>query len=128
MSRLNSIESETAPVPAGNSAESAQCCNGAPCEPGPAATASDVNQKPEAPQSEADAHERSRLDRVEEIMDQVGKKVGSVASQVGVHLFRLIALGRETAEDCWAEAQSIRRGEPQHEEDKPPTSSNEQGS
>jgi hypothetical protein len=76
-------------------------------------------QGPAAPQDgtkpDGEPAEPSSLDRVEEMMDQFGKKVGSMTSQLGQQLFRWGAHLREAAEDCWAEAQSIRRGEPQQE-------------
>jgi hypothetical protein len=65
-----------------------------------------------APSGEETAsEEKSSVDRVEEIMDQAGHKVGALTSQLGQSLFRMLAHARETLEDCWAEAQSIRRGE-----------------
>jgi hypothetical protein len=70
---------------------------------------------PGAPEATASDNVQSNLDRVEEFMDDVGKKVGAFTSKIGVHLARLASHVREAAEDCWAEAQSIRRGEPQGE-------------
>jgi hypothetical protein len=55
--------------------------------------------------------EKSSVDRVEEMMDQAGHKVGKLTSKVGQGMFRFLAHVREALEDCWAEAQSIRRGE-----------------
>jgi hypothetical protein len=72
-----------------------------------------------APETAAGDHMSSNLDRVEEFMDDVGKKVGDFTSKIGVHLARLASHVREAAEDCWAEAQSIRRGEPQEEQGPP---------
>jgi len=65
----------------------------------------------EPPAAETAAEEKSSADRVEELMDQAGNKVGAITSRVGQGFFRLLAHARETLEDCWAEAQSIRRGE-----------------
>jgi hypothetical protein len=124
MSRLSSSDQET---PGQDSHESAPHRNGAAGASGntDARDATGPQGSSTNPDSQsADGHEPSHLDRVEVLMDEIGKKVGSFTSQIGVHLFRWMAHGREAAEDCWAEAQSIRRGEAQEEkpEDISPTS------
>jgi hypothetical protein len=130
MSRLSSSDQE---APEHNSNESVQHRNGAAGEcgktearnaTGTQGNSADHEADGSTPHADADGHDPSHMDRVEELMDQIGKKVGSFTSQVGVHLFRLVAHGREAAEDCWAEAQSIRRGDPQPEQpqETPPTS------
>jgi hypothetical protein len=69
------------------------------------------------------AEAKDRLDRAEEFMDQVGQRVGFFTSAVGLYLFRAAAHAREAAADLWAEAQSIRRGEPHDEHHENPPAS-----
>lgn len=109
MSRLSSSDQES---PQTDVAGAPPCANG---RNGTAAECA----KTEAAGADAQAQDPSHLDRVEAIMDDVGKKVGEFTSKLGVHLFRLVAHSREAAEDCWAEAQSIRRGESQEEKSSP---------
>src|SRR5262249_4127537 len=117
MSRLN-----TSDTPAGS-------CEQRNGTTGDAERTEAATQGPAAPHDQtkpdAEPQEPSSLDGVEEMMDQFGKKVGSLTSKLGQNLFRWGAHLREAAEDCWAEAQSIRRGEPQQEsaaDDSSPTS------
>ncbi len=51
---------------------------------------------------------RPAMERAEELVDGVGRRVGPVASLVGWRLLQVAALAREAAEDIWAEAQSAR--------------------
>jgi len=51
---------------------------------------------------------RPPIERAEELVDGVGRRVGPVAALVGLRLLRVAALAREVAEDIWAEAQSAR--------------------
>lgn len=53
----------------------------------------------------------SSLDRAEQLADRLGAAVGVIASVVGRKLIHFAAHAKETLADCWAEAQSIRRGE-----------------
>jgi hypothetical protein len=46
----------------------------------------------------------SDTERAEEMMEKVGERVGDWAS-------RALARAREEAEDIWAEAQAVRRGD-----------------
>jgi hypothetical protein len=126
MSRLSSSDQET---PGQDSHDSVPHRNGVAGASGntearDATGAQGSSANPDTHSADGDGHEPSHLDRVEVLMDEFGKKVGSFTSQIGVHLFRWMAHGREAAEDCWAEAQSIRRGEAQEEkpEDTSPTS------
>lgn len=48
--------------------------------------------------------ERSETERAEQVMENVGEQIGDWAS-------RAVARAREAAEDIWAEAQTVRRGE-----------------
>ncbi len=54
---------------------------------------------------------RSAEERAEELVERLGQQLGQVASLVALRLLKAAALIREEAEDVWAEAQSIRRGE-----------------
>ncbi len=54
---------------------------------------------------------RSAEERAEELVDRVGQRLGYVASLLALRVLKVAALVREEAEDVWAEAQSIRRGE-----------------
>jgi hypothetical protein len=49
--------------------------------------------------------------RAEEMVDRVAGKVAHFTAAFGRQLLRLGARVREEAEDMWAEAQSIRRGD-----------------
>jgi hypothetical protein len=126
MSRLSSSDMETPEQSGAKSTASQQDRNGAPGESeeadGTDATAtqgsSAYQETSQTNKSGAESQETSRLDRVEELMDTIGKKVGSFTSMLGQKLVRLAAHAREGVEDCWAEAQSMRRGEPQDENDK----------
>ncbi len=51
---------------------------------------------------------RPAMERAEELVDSVGRRVGPLASLVGLRLLQVAALAREAAEDIWAEAQSAR--------------------
>ncbi len=51
------------------------------------------------------------MQRAEVIVDQLGQRLGRVLSAAGQQLRKAGARAREEAEDIWAEAQSIRRGE-----------------
>ena len=48
--------------------------------------------------------ERSDTERAEQVMEDVGERIGDWVS-------RAVARAREEAEDIWAEAQTLRRGE-----------------
>jgi hypothetical protein len=54
---------------------------------------------------------RPEMERAEEIVDQFAERLSHLTSVWGRKLLRLAARAREEAEDIWAEAQSIRRGE-----------------
>jgi len=64
-----------------------------------------------AAESTAGADGRSSTERAEEIVDRVAERVSQLTSEWGRKLLRLAARAREEAEDIWAEAHSIRRGE-----------------
>jgi hypothetical protein len=50
------------------------------------------------------AGHRSGTERAEQVMENVGERIGDWVS-------RAVARAREEAEDIWAEAQTVRRGE-----------------
>ena len=47
----------------------------------------------------------------EELVDRAGQTLANWAGLAALRLLKAAALAREAAEDVWAEAQSIRRGE-----------------
>jgi hypothetical protein len=59
----------------------------------------------------ADGAREERLRRAEEMVDRVTERVGHYAGIIGHEILRFAARAREEAEDIWAEAQSLRRGE-----------------
>jgi hypothetical protein len=65
-----------------------------------------------SPQAEPTAAQpRDRMERAEEIVDRVSSWVGNMTSLWGKRLIRAGSRIREEAEDFWAEAQNIRRGD-----------------
>lgn len=52
-----------------------------------------------------------QVERAEEIVDRLAERVAHYTSVWGRQLWRASARIREEAEDLWAEAQSIRRGD-----------------
>jgi hypothetical protein len=52
-----------------------------------------------------------RVRRAEEMVDHAAQRIGYFAGWLGHGMLRLAARAREEAEDIWAEAQSLRRGE-----------------
>lgn len=59
----------------------------------------------------AEHPEDDRLRRAEEWVDRIGVRVGEATAFLGHQLLRLSARVREEAEDIWAEAQNLRRGQ-----------------
>jgi hypothetical protein len=57
------------------------------------------------------AKEDDRMRRAEEWVDRVAVRVGDATAFLGHELLRLGARVREEAEDIWAEAQNLRRGQ-----------------
>jgi len=51
------------------------------------------------------------MERAEVLVDRLGVQLGHYLTIAGHQLRKAAALAREEAEDIWAEAQSIRRGE-----------------
>jgi hypothetical protein len=54
---------------------------------------------------------QSRVQQAEVLADRLAEKVAGFTAALGRGLFRLAARAREEAEDIWAEAQNIRRGD-----------------
>ena len=54
---------------------------------------------------------QERIRRAEELVDRMAERVGNAAGWLGHGLLRLAARAREEAEDTWAEARSLSRGE-----------------
>jgi hypothetical protein len=54
------------------------------------------------------------MQRAEEMVDHLAERVGHYAGVFGHQLLWLAARAREEAEDIWAEAQALRRGEKPH--------------
>ncbi len=79
--------------------------NGSPdtSAPADAGAVADTSSAPDA------AEERMR--RAEQMVDQFAQRVGDYAGRLGHGLLRLAARAREEAEDMWAEARTIARGE-----------------
>ncbi len=55
--------------------------------------------------------ERPAEERAEELVDRAGQTLAHWVGLAALRLLKVAALAREAAEDVWAEAQSIRRGE-----------------
>jgi hypothetical protein len=62
-----------------------------------------------APQNQPPPNET--VQRAEVVVDQLGQRLGHFLSIAGQQLRKVAARTREEAEDIWAEAQNIRRGE-----------------
>ena len=55
--------------------------------------------------------QRTSAERAEVLVDRMGEQLGHFLSMAGHRLRKATARAREEAEDIWAEAQAIRRGE-----------------
>ncbi len=51
------------------------------------------------------------MQRAEAMADRLGEKITHYAALIGFKIMQFAARAREEAEDIWAEAQSIRRGQ-----------------
>ena len=54
---------------------------------------------------------RKEAERAEQLLEGLGARAGSFGQRAGSFLASAAARAREEAEDIWAEAQSIRRGQ-----------------
>jgi hypothetical protein len=85
--------------------------------PGPEVTAAangaHVEQPREASNSSAASPDGSanRVDRAEQMVDKLAERVAGFTSRWGRRVLWLGTRIKEEAEDLWAEAQSIRRGD-----------------
>jgi len=70
----------------------------------------EANGRSDAPSSPADSTPPT-MQRAEEMVDRMGEQIGRWATQLGHQVLKLAARAREEAEDIWAEAQNIRRGD-----------------
>jgi hypothetical protein len=66
---------------------------------------------PEAAPTADEKKKSAHVERAEEIVDRVASKVAEKTSVWGRKLLRLASRVKESAQDFWAEAQSIRRGD-----------------
>jgi hypothetical protein len=118
-----SDKDSTATVAASSTEADAARRNGEP-SPVDAAASPEANGTPapgtaaESPGDNAPPEDASSLERAEALADHFGSQVGIIASVIGRTFIRWAALTREAVEDCWAEAQDIRRGK----KDEPPIS------
>jgi len=71
----------------------------------------DVNGASGAADTAARPSSEERVRRAEEMVDRMAERVGQAAGWLGHGLLRLAARAREEAEDTWAEARSLSRGE-----------------
>ena len=75
------------------------------------ATPAEAIRTEQAPAGTNDGADGSATHRAEEMVDRLAEKVAHFTAAFGRQILRLGARVREEAEDMWAEAQSIRRGE-----------------
>jgi hypothetical protein len=73
----------------------------------PAAAETSADQKVEP----AGAEERTSVDRAEEYVDRFAMQVATFTAFLGRKILHVASRVREEAEDLWAEAQNIRRGD-----------------
>lgn len=69
-------------------------------------------------EDQGDRSSRTATARAEELVDRLGERVGYLASLAGWRILRTTALAREEAEDIWAEAQSVRRMQRAHRQER----------
>jgi hypothetical protein len=107
MSRIIPPASEQAGDPAsGRTAAEQSQVNGSAAVNGEPGHEASPNPAPADPAAEA-----TRTQRAEEIVDRLAVRVGNFTSVWGRRLLRVTSRIREEAQDIWAEAQSIRRGD-----------------
>jgi hypothetical protein len=71
----------------------------------------DGKQDAALPAANGEGQQPSGTARAEEIVDHLAERLASYTRYLGTMFLRAAARLREEAEDIWAEAQSIRRGE-----------------
>lgn len=78
--------------------------------PGPISPSAAEAPDREAPAAgPAGASTQAATERAERLLDDMGERIGGLASITGPVIQKFVALAREEAEDIWAEAQHIRR-------------------
>jgi hypothetical protein len=121
MPRKRSPESAAEPSSSAQAHEE-QPSHAAPDEPGPPAgkrpararngasarAPAEANGAADSPDRDGDFGDR--VERAEQMVDQIAERVGHYTSVVGRQLLRMGMRAREEAEDMWAEARSIRNG------------------
>jgi hypothetical protein len=71
-----------------------------------------TNEAPrQSPDSAAESSKEAKMRRAEELVDRIGTRVGEPTAFLGHQLLRFGARIREEAEDIWAEAQNVHRGQ-----------------
>ena len=63
------------------------------------------------PAAKKPAEVTNQVNRAEDMLDDVGGKIGGFLATASKSLQRVAAVAREEVEDLWAEVQSIRRGD-----------------
>ena len=73
---------------------------------GAAGTSEEVRVSP------AGSNKAPAMERAEALADRLGEQISHYASVFGFKILQFAARAKEEAEDIWAEAQNIRRGNP----------------
>jgi hypothetical protein len=71
----------------------------------------DANSNGQSTSAASSSSGPSHTERAEEMVDRIAERVGQFTSVWGRKLSRAAARIKEEAQDLWAEAQSIRRGD-----------------
>jgi hypothetical protein len=67
-------------------------------------------EKPASPAlAQTEESGKQTKERAEELVDQLGQRIGHFAALSGLQIQRVAARAREEVEDMWAEAQNIRQ-------------------
>jgi hypothetical protein len=111
-SSKTSTQKPTAAKTAPKSADTAHLTNGKPAATTKTAAAPKAAPKKKATATKVQKPQASApVDRAEDVLDEVGKKLGGLLSVASNKLRKAAAVAKEEVEDLWAEAQSIRRGD-----------------
>ena len=101
----SATESRVAPTtPVPPQANGSVAANGGPVPESPATP-------PPATEASAGGAEPSRVERAEQMVDNIAESVSDFTSRWGRRVVRVLSRIKEEAEDIWGEAQSIRRGD-----------------
>lgn len=74
----------------------------------PAVSSPDSKNDRAAQSAPAETADSTTTDRAEEVLDEIGQRIGVFALVARDRVLRLTARAREEAEDIWAEAQHLR--------------------